>query len=173
MSKNTLFLSIPILLLSLACSFPFGDGPLSESTPERATKAGDEDRSIMLALVNDLRKSGCKCGSSSLPPTTPLRLQDQLNQTAQRHADDMYTRNFFRHRGSDGSRVGDRAEQVGYNWRSIGENISEGYPDVQAAYEGWRNSSGHCKNMMADHFQNMGLARKGEYWVQTLGTLSN
>jgi uncharacterized protein YkwD len=174
MSKNIFFLSIPIFFFSLACSLPFGDGRLSSRSPSNESiKISEEDRLIMLQLVNDLRQNGCLCGNTYMPPTSPLQLHEKLNQTAQQHAEDMYTKQFFGHRGSDGSRVSDRAERAGYDWQNIGENISAGYPNVQAAYEGWRNSSDHCKNMMADHFQNMGLARKGEYWVQTLGTLSN
>lgn len=173
MSKNIFFLSIPIFLLSLACSFPFGDGSLSSPSSDEALETNEEDPLIMLRLVNDLREKGCPCGRNYMPPTTPLRIHELLNQTALKHAEDMYTKQFFRHRGSDGSRVGDRAERAGYDWQSIGENISTGYTDVQSAFEAWRTSPDHCKNMMADHYQDMGLARKGDYWVQTLGSPGN
>ncbi|HKK75833.1 MAG TPA: CAP domain-containing protein [Saprospiraceae bacterium] len=166
-------MSLPFLLLSMACSFPFGDGSLSEPAVEKMAEEDLQDREIMLALVNDIRKNGCQCGRRYMPPTSPLNLQVQLNEAAQKHAADMYDQQFFRHRGSDGSRVGDRAEQAGYSWTTIGENISAGYTDVQAAFDSWRTSPDHCINMMGKHFQDMGLGQKGNYWVQTLGTKSN
>lgn len=167
MLTKTLFFSLPFLFLSIACSLP-----LVEETVEPAPDTLS-DQQIMLSLVNDLRKKGCQCGQTYMPPTTSLSENDLLNKVAQIHATDMYHNQFFRHQGSDGSRVSDRAERIGYRWKAIGENISGGYPDIQAVFASWRNSPEHCKNMMTDYFQDMGLGRKGSYWVQTLGSSSN
>lgn len=111
MSKHLFFLSIPIIFLSLACSFPFGEGDFSGPSPDEAIETNEDDPIIMLQLVNDLREKGCQCGDKYVPPTSPLRLHERLNQTALIHARDMYTKQFFGHRGNDGSRVSDRAER--------------------------------------------------------------
>lgn len=164
---------LPLLLLLISCSFPFGEGTFSSSDPEEAFEEATPDEQTILALVNALRSSGCRCGRSTMPPTDSLRSNDRLRAAAQKHAVDMYQNQFFKHRGSDGSRVADRAEQAGYLWKSIGENLSLNYTDARGAFESWRKSPEHCKNMMADHFEDMGLAKVGPYWVQTLGSRSN
>ena len=58
-----------------------------------------------------------------------------LDRTALIHAQDMAKKNFFEHQGSDGSTVAARATKVGYDWRSIGENIAAG-PTTIAGSEG-------------------------------------
>ena len=73
---------------------------------------------------------------------------------------------FFDHIGSDGSEVSDRVSATGYNWQTVGENIAWGYRDISSVFLGWRDSPGHCRNIMNANFQQMGSARAGDYWVQ-------
>ncbi len=161
----------------LACNIQF---EIPKSVPEPTEEVSTDNDSKtpnpaaswendLLDMVNDLRKSGCRCGNKSMKPVAPLALHTDLNKIAQTHADDMYINRFFSHTGSDGSQVSDRATKVGFNWSNIGENISQGYPTVESAFNGWKNSSGHCKNMMSPDFKLMGAAQKGSYWVQTFG----
>jgi uncharacterized protein YkwD len=149
-------------------SFPEEPAQNTESKQQDAPKPlGWEDE--LLTFVNEIRASGCRCGSKNMPPVPALKLHTALNEAAQIHADDMYQNRFFNHTGSDGSKVSDRAKRVGFDWMNIGENISNGYPTTESAFTGWKNSSGHCKNMMSSSFKYMGAANKGTYWVQTFG----
>lgn len=165
------------LPLFLACNMQF-ELPRSEepqieqeptAPPPKTTPVSGTWEQELLNMVNEIRASGCRCGNKNMPPVDPLQLDTQLIKAAQIHADDMYSNRFFDHTGSDGSKVSDRADRVGFKWNNIGENISQGYPTVTAAFNGWKKSSGHCKNMMSSSFQFMGAAQKGSYWVQTLG----
>ncbi len=143
------------------------EGPTPADEPQ--TEVEDEFAAQMLAEVNALRRQGCRCGSRQMPPVPPLSWNPQLAAAAQRHASDMERRNFFSHRGSDGSTIGTRATDSGYRWRAIAENIAFGYTSISAVVQGWKGSPGHCENMMSSAYTEIGAARVENYWVQDLG----
>lgn len=127
----------------------------------------------VLALVNAARGKARKCGRTSFPPVPPLTLSVMLNRAALTHSQDMAAKNFFEHQGSDGSKVGDRATRVGYEWRTAGENIAIGSETPEAVVRGWLDSPGHCANLMSPAFSEMGIAfvvarnsEAGIYWTQ-------
>jgi uncharacterized protein YkwD len=124
----------------------------------------------MLTAVNNLRARGCKCGGRSMRPVSALIWSDKLAAAAQIHADDMNRGNFMNHQGSDGSTFVQRIEKQGYHWRELGENISKGGSNLQAAMQSWLESAGHCEQMMSPSIREMGAARNGKCWVQTFGT---
>lgn len=89
----------------------------------------------------------------------------------------MARHSYFSHTGRDGSHVDARASSAGYRWRAIGENIAAGQMQADAAVQGWINSPGHCANLMAPVYTDMGAAfavnnssSAGIYWVQVFGT---
>ncbi|MFK7935855.1 MAG: CAP domain-containing protein [Saprospiraceae bacterium] len=124
-------------------------------------------KSDMLAQVNELRRSGCRCGAVDYPPVEPLSWNRLLEEAALRHSTDMQVNDIFDHQGSDGSNFGDRVTDTGYRWRAVAENIAGGYSTVDEVVDGWLKSEGHCKNLMGAEFTEMGAARKGTLWTQT------
>jgi uncharacterized protein YkwD len=132
--------------------------------------AQENIRTAALDEVNNLRKTGCKCGEEYMPPVPPLVWNDHLETAASRHADDMFNNNHFSHTGSNRSSLDKRITKTGYRWSSIGENISYGYSTVRDAVKGWETSEGHCHNMMSAGFKEMGIAQKGSYWVMDLAS---
>lgn len=127
----------------------------------------------VLSLVNAARSKARKCGRTQFAAAPPLTMSAVLSRAALIHSQDMVNKNFFEHRGSDGSMVGERAMRVGYKWRTVGENIANGAETAEAVVEMWVKSPGHCANIMAPGFTEMGLAfavdRKsdaGIYWTQ-------
>ena len=153
-------------LILISCSKPEAELPATEPTVITTSEAF---ASQMLAEVNALRASGCRCGSRWMPPAPPLRWNDLLARAAQRHANDMHNNDFFNHRGSDGSEMSRRVSEAGYAWRAVAENIAWGYSDVNTVVQGWKDSPGHCENMMSGDYTEMGGAQAGRYWVQDLG----
>lgn len=124
----------------------------------------------VLRAVNALRARGCRCpGGEWFGPANPLRVDERLNHAAQAHAEDMQRRNYFSHTSPNGDDAGDRARKAGYSWSSIGENIAWGQPTPESVVESWRNSRGHCTNMMNPAYQHIGVGKAGVYWVQALG----
>jgi uncharacterized protein YkwD len=154
------------ILLMVSCSLSPAEVPKPKA-PE-AYQLSSEEQEAFLNLVNDLRNTGCRCGDQYMPPVPALQLNESLVEIAEIHALDMQRNTHFDHRGTDGSRVGDRLTRQGYNWRAAGENIAVGYDDVDSVFAGWQRSAGHCENMMSRDFTQLGIARRGPYWVNTL-----
>lgn len=143
---------------------------LEISRPEAlSTTETAEFSASMLDAVNAVRANGCTCGNTLMPSVSPLTWNDQLTDAADRHAYDMYSREFFDHKGSDASRVGDRTTDAGYTWSRVGENIARADGDVEEVVKGWLTSIPHCKQLMSADFVDMGAAQRGEYWVQVFG----
>ncbi len=129
-----------------------------------------------MKLVNQARTRGRTCGNGQFAPSAPLLVSDKLYRAARTHASDMARRNYFEHRGRDGSSPKDRVQREGYRLRLTGENIAFGPETAAEVVDGWLASPGHCANIMDPRFREMGVAvalgsRRGHfYWVQELGT---
>jgi uncharacterized protein YkwD len=128
------------------------------------------NKMMLVQLVNDARKKGCKCGDTYYAPAPPLTWNELLEKAAYNHARDMYRNSYFSHIGKDGSNASERMERVGYKWMSYAENIGLGYKDEKEVIEAWLSSPGHCKNIMSPKYKEMGVARVGDYWTQTFGS---
>jgi uncharacterized protein YkwD len=133
----------------------------------------------MLAAVNAFRAQPRVCGSrGSFPAASPLSWDCKLEAAALAHSQDMANNNFFSHTGSGNQSPGDRISQAGYGWSTYGENIAAGVPlsSVDAAMQAWIDSPGHCSNLMAPNFTNLGAAKFSNssstykvYWTQVFG----
>ena len=153
------------LLALLACTATLTWWPNNTDTITKPDSA-----EAVLDAVNALRATGCKCPDGKrYGPAPALRLNKQLTEAAQTHADDMFRRKYFSHWGRGGSDVSDRVRRAGYRWVMVGENIAQGYPTAEAVVRAWRTSADHCSNLMEPAFRDMGLGQAGPYWVQNLG----
>jgi uncharacterized protein YkwD len=129
----------------------------------------------VIELVNAARSKGGKCGSVRYPAVPALSEAPELTEAAARHARDMARRNYFDHRGRDGSQPKDRVLRAGYVPRLTGENIAFGPESAEEVVAGWLGSPGHCANIMDARFQQIGVGiglgrgRSRIYWVQTFG----
>ncbi len=88
-----------------------------------------------------------------------------LDVVAERKARDILTRQYFAHESPDGVYAADVAEEVGYAYLSIAENLALGTfthgSDVVAA---WMASRGHRENILTSGFSDIGLAAlRGDY----------
>jgi uncharacterized protein YkwD len=126
-------------------------------------------RAEMLAQVNALRR---KAGAPA------LKMDRDLQQAAQGHAEDMLARGYFAHKSPSGTSVRERSREAGYQWRTIGENIAEGQTSVDEVVTTWMGSPGHRQNILNPDFRDLGIGlvlgknRSGEYrviWVQNFG----
>jgi uncharacterized protein YkwD len=124
---------------------------------------------VLLQLVNNIRKKGCKCGGTYMKPVQPVTWNNQLAQAAYNHSKFMNDKQRFSHTGRRGSDPGNRIRAAGYKWKAYGENIGYNYPDERSVIIGWLGSVNHCKNIMNPNFKEMGVAKVGAYWTQDFG----
>ncbi|MHC6625012.1 sigma-70 family RNA polymerase sigma factor [Streptomyces globosus] len=118
----------------------------------------------VIALVNAERaKAGCG----------PLKDDAQLRKAAQRHSEDMASRNFFSHTAPDGSDPGERTTAAGYRWATYGENIARGQSTAESVMNSWMNSDGHRANILNCSFKDIGVGLHqgpgGPWWTQNFG----
>lgn len=137
------------------------------SNPEPRTSV---DKTLLLKLVNDVRRKGCQCGDTYYNPAPPLAWNELLEKAAWLHSADMERKGYFSHASLEGSRAGDRLDSVGYKWKSFGENIGMGYRNEKEVVAGWISSPSHCKNIMNRMYTEMGVGRSGLYWTQAFGS---
>lgn len=159
--------------LFLLCCLPVGKSSRSLPIPHNFAEsdtAPDTWKKDMLDQVNRLRSKGCRCGRKQMPPVPALAWNDQLEKSAETHAADMHRNNFMGHRGSNGSNIGKRADKAGYKWRAVAENVAWGQGSVEEVMLDWKDSPGHCINLMSKSYRDFGAARKGSYWVQEFGS---
>ncbi|WP_462265822.1 CAP domain-containing protein [Mucilaginibacter sp.] len=127
-----------------------------------------------LRRINQVRAKGCNCGSQYMPPAAPLVWNNELENAAGGHADDMARQQYFSHTSKDGRNMEDRMVLSGYTIKGfksfmVGENIAFGQPSIAEVMNGWINSPGHCKNLMNPGFREVGVAERNNYWVQDFG----
>lgn len=167
MKINSLLPALIFFLFLFSCK---KTDVLTEKTPDKGSEISfNINKTTLVNLVNAVRKSGCTCGATVMPPVPVITWSDQLASVAFGHSKDMNQNNYFSHTGLNGSTPGSRITAGGYNWKMYGENIALGYTSEQAVITGWLSSEGHCKNIMSAGFTEMGAGREANYWTQVFG----
>lgn len=124
----------------------------------------------LLDMVNNLRTEGCDCGNTYMPPVKELKWDKELERAATAHSIDMNTQGYFSHTSLDGSTFADRVNGTDYEGRPTGENIASGQSTEEAVFNSWRQSDGHCRNMMNQGHTDMAVGRSGNYWTMVFGS---
>jgi hypothetical protein len=128
----------------------------------------------VLCLVNAERTS------RNLPAVSA---DDRLALAAQRHTDDMLTRDYFAHEEPMpmrfGLEPGDRVTAAGYAWSETGENIAAGQATPREVMGDWMASTGHCHNILSPGVSQLGVGispgaatlpgQTGATWTQEFG----
>ncbi len=140
-------------------------GLVSIPTP----KNYEEFKIAMLSEINGYRLQGCNCGNIRMNPVPALTWNDALAASAAEHAIDMYQLGYFDHKSKDGRNFSGRIKAKGYDWELVAENIAFGQKSIPQVVSAWMASPGHCRNVMNPGIKHMGVAKKGNYWVQDLG----
>ena len=118
----------------------------------------DHTREEMLRLINTARKQSRNCGYKIFTPAGEVSWNPTLARAALKHSVDMATENFVEHKGSDGTYVDDRVEEVGYEWVSVGENISAGREYSSEVVTAWLRSPVHCESIVRRSFTEIGAS---------------
>ncbi len=140
---------------------------LSEQFPTCAAPiSGDALRGEILRLVNVERE---RAG------LTPVVHDQTLEDQATQYACEMIHYDFFAHENPfTGTQLRDRAEEFGYEYVMIGENLAAGQSTAAQVMNEWMNSEDHRDNILNPYFTELGVGirtggRFGTYWVQEFG----
>jgi uncharacterized protein YkwD len=163
--KRLFFGGIGVMVISFCCV-------IASSKPKQIDDS--QFKKEFLDRINKARQKGCNCGTTYMPPASPLVWNDQLAVAALGHAEDMSNLNYFSHTSKDGRSMADRIMNAGYTYKGyksygVGENIAEGQMSIAEVMAGWLKSEGHCKNLMNPTFKEIGVAEYNHYWVQDFG----
>jgi uncharacterized protein YkwD len=169
----------PILIVSFllaSCGGGSSDVSGDSNIAVKGTCSASISQQDALALLNAARSEARQCGSILYPAAPPLIWDAQLEAAAREHSEDMATRNFFSHTNPSGVTASQRTVAAGYGPQT-GENISAGYPSLEAAMQGWLSSPGHCANIMRATYKHYAVACSvnnsssfGTYWTQNFGS---
>jgi Cysteine-rich secretory protein family len=103
----------------------------------------------------------------------------KLADAAARHSRSMASESFFDHVDPRGKNVANRANDSGYRYRVVSENIAAGQENLAEAMMEWIASRGHCENLLDPRVTEFGLARVDSpnpadpyttYWTLVMGT---
>ncbi|PPD30714.1 MAG: serine protease [Hyphomicrobium sp.] len=94
-----------------------------------------------------------------------VKINANLSRAARDYAAYLARTNTFSHT-ADGREPAERAQRAGYSYCQIAENLasnldSRGFQSsalASQAVEGWKNSPGHRRNMLAEHVVEIGVA---------------
>ncbi|MBA2665153.1 MAG: CAP domain-containing protein [Bradymonadaceae bacterium] len=104
-----------------------------------------------------------------------LTYNAELAKSAQKHAMDMSTCDYFSHYSLDGTSFFERCAEGGYTGRCSGENIAGGQRTAQLVFNAWMNSPSHKRNIHAAQHTELGVGyytnggHYTRYWVQHFG----
>lgn len=89
----------------------------------------------------------------------PLKENERLDLSAAMKVEDMFDKQYFAHDSPSGVKVGDLAENVGYEFIAIGENLALGnFENDEALLKAWMDSPGHRANILNLQYQEIGVA---------------
>lgn len=87
-----------------------------------------------------------------------LSKSEKLCQSAGMKAEDMRDKAYFDHVTPDGMQFWIFVEKSGYKYKTVGENLAEGYFSAEEVHQAWMESEGHRSNILSDDFAEIGLA---------------
>ncbi|HUN55448.1 MAG TPA: CAP domain-containing protein [Smithella sp.] len=108
------------------------------------------NREAIITLTNNAR------AQSGLPP---LKENQLLNSIAESRAQDMLDKQYFAHVSPTGQAAADIAQNIGYHYKVIAENIGSGdFYTNQKIVDNWMQSPGHRMNILSTEVEDIGAA---------------
>jgi len=103
-----------------------------------------------------IRQTNNARAANGLGPLTENQLLDSI---AVSRAKDMLEKQYFAHVSPTGRQASDIAQDVGYHYKIIAENIGSGdFYSNQKIVDGWMQSPGHRANILSTEVQEIGAA---------------
>ncbi len=137
-------------------------------TSDKIAKSTTRDiyREMLVAINAERTKEGL----------APLEIDEKLNEACGWMAEDVSTFEKLSHTDSRGRTPDVRADEAGYDWGFIAENICGGAKTPKEAVELWMKSKNHRKNMLSPQAKHLGVgyyfrpkSKSLSYWVVLFG----
>ena len=93
--------------------------------------------------------------TAGVPPLTRSAL---LDAAATSKANDMIDQKYFSHTSPSGERAWVWMKKSGYAYTEAGENLAMDFTDSEDIVNAWMRSTGHRKNILGAHFEDVGVA---------------
>ncbi len=156
--------------MQITATFPIMAALMCLAVPAAACTPPAQEAALqkrVIAMVNAARADN---------GLAPLKVSKQLEKAAQGHACDSAARGQMSHISSDGSKLPERLQRVGYTFAAASENVAYGYDDAGGVMNAWMNSPGHRRNILGAKVREIGvgLAMQGGgdpelHWVLNFG----
>ncbi len=115
-----------------------------------------EDTLAPLNSEHIRERTNLERAKSGLPP---LSFAPLLESMALKKAQDMRDKQYFAHESPSGIDVSGLADQEGYEYLTVGENLALGhFTSSGHVVDGWMNSPGHRANILHTQFTEIGVA---------------
>ncbi|MFO7807472.1 MAG: CAP domain-containing protein [Candidatus Moraniibacteriota bacterium] len=118
-------------------------------TVDFGEKTFDGTGEDIIQLVNEAREGN---------NLKPLEENTKLNASAMKKAQHMKKNDYFEHTSPEGLQPWYFAEKSGYQYKTFGENLAEGFFSAESAHKGWMDSQGHRENILSEKFKEIGVA---------------
>ena len=89
---------------------------------------------------------------------SPLTINSQLNEVAQRKAGDMFAFNYWAHVSPSGRSPWSFFQEVGYKYLYAGENLARDFMNSDSVVDAWMNSPSHRDNLLNSNYKEIGLS---------------
>lgn len=167
------------LLLALFALSIFWGCSKDDSNNDNGTQFGlapeIPNQQVLLDLINEMRAGGFTCGADNLNSVGEVTWNATLAQVAKQHSQDLNDNlNELSHIGSDNSAPRDRVNSAGYDLSNLSglviENLAKGFTTEQDVMNAWKDSEGHCVNLMDGRISEIGVGTSGPYWTMILAS---
>ncbi len=126
-------------------------------------KATEKEKKKTLTTSGILEKSNLERKREGIKPMTR---NETLDKIAENKLNDMFENQYFDHISPGGREVKDLAEDVGYEFLFVGENLAKGiFEDDQELVTGWMNSPGHRENILNPRYLEIGISVKKDLYL--------
>lgn len=152
-----------LVMLGLACGRPAPPPPapapepvVEAPPPAPPPRRAPPTRSLVSIVDTVFLLTNRERSRASL---TPLRRNADLARAAQLQAEQMAAAGKLAHDvpGSRYPTLASRMKLIGYQYRSVGENVAEGYTSGAALMAGWMTSAPHRANILSARYTETGV----------------
>ncbi|MBL8030586.1 MAG: CAP domain-containing protein [Candidatus Doudnabacteria bacterium] len=127
-----------------------------------ALRSKDQSKNSYLTRVGTINQTNLQRQQLGLPA---LVENSELGRAALAKAKDMFEGQYFEHISPIGKGPGDLAEEAGYFFVAVGENLALGnFKNDAVLVQAWMDSPGHRANILSSKYTEIGVAvLKGEF----------